>query len=113
MLLAEASGVDPAKVRQALLGGFAQSRILEVHGQRMIERRYDPGFKSRLHQKDMRIVLESANTLGLPLNTAAMVAQWLNALVGGGDGELDSSAIIEVMRASLGERPRQRSTEGE
>jgi 2-hydroxy-3-oxopropionate reductase len=113
ILLAEASGVDPAKVREALLGGFAQSRILEVHGQRMIERRYAPGFKSRLHQKDMRIVLESAHSLGLPLSTAAMVAQWLNGAVGSGAGELDSSAIIEVMRASLGERSASVSDDGD
>jgi 2-hydroxy-3-oxopropionate reductase len=113
ILFAEANGVDPAKVREALLGGFAQSRILEVHGQRMIERHYAPGFKSRLHQKDMRIVLESAYHLGLPLPAAAMVAQWLNGAVGSGAGELDSSAIIEVMRAALGERSLALSDEGD
>lgn len=98
ILLARESGVDPAKVREALLGGFAKSRILEVHGLRMIEGDYRPGFKARLHQKDMRIVLEAAHELGLPLSTAALVAQWLNALVGRGGGEDDSAAIFEVMR---------------
>ncbi len=98
ILLARESGVDPAKVREALLGGFAKSRILEVHGLRMIEGDYRPGFKARLHQKDMRIVLEAAHELGLPLSTAALVAQWLNALVGRGGGEDDSAAIFEVIR---------------
>ena len=63
-LLARASGVDPAKVREALLGGFAGSRVLEVHGQRLLDGNYAPGFKARLHQKDMRIVLEAAADLG-------------------------------------------------
>jgi 2-hydroxy-3-oxopropionate reductase len=98
VLLAQSSGVDPAKVREALLGGFASSRILEVHGLRMIDGDYTPGFKASLHQKDMRIVLESAHELGLSLTTAAMVAQWLNALVGRGLGDADSAAIFEMIR---------------
>lgn len=98
ILLAQASGVDPAKVREALLGGFAASRVLEVHGQRMIESDYRPGFKAKLHQKDMRIVMESANALGLPLSTSAIVSECLNALVGGGGGEEDSSAMFKVIR---------------
>lgn len=93
MLLAKASGVDPAKVREALLGGFANSRVLEVHGRRMLEDDYAPGFKAALHQKDMRIVLEAAHELGLALPGAAQVTQWLNLLVGQGLGELDSAAI--------------------
>lgn len=97
LLLARASGVDPAKVREALLGGFAYSRILEVHGRRMIERDFAPGFKARLHQKDMRIVMESACELGIALPGAAQVAQHLNALVGKGLGELDSAAIVRVL----------------
>ncbi|WP_296804879.1 2-hydroxy-3-oxopropionate reductase [Thiocapsa sp.] len=103
VLLAQASGVDPLKVREALLGGFAGSRILEVHGLRMIKGDYTPGFKSRLHQKDMRIVLESAQELGISLTTAAMVAEWLNLLVAGGLGEEDSAAIFEVIRGAVGE----------
>jgi 3-hydroxyisobutyrate dehydrogenase-like beta-hydroxyacid dehydrogenase len=98
VLLAQASGVDPAKVREALLGGFAGSRILEVHGLRMIEGNYTPGFKSRLHRKDMRIVLESAQELGISLTTAAMVAEWLDLLVRERMGEEDSAAIFEVIR---------------
>jgi 2-hydroxy-3-oxopropionate reductase len=98
LLLAEASGVDGAKVREALLGGFANSRILEVHGQRMLDGDFAPGFKARLHQKDLRIVLEAANELGLALPGAAQVQQGLNALVGQGDGELDSAALYQVLK---------------
>lgn len=93
LLLAKASGVDPARVRQALLGGFANSRVLEVHGQRMLDGDYEPGFKAVLHKKDMRIVLETANELGIALPGAAVATQWLNALVGTGNGELDSAAL--------------------
>ena len=103
VLLAQASGVDPRKVREALLGGFAGSRILEVHGLRMIEGDYRPGFKSRLHRKDMRVVLESAQELGISLTTAAMVAEWLDLLVERGLGEEDSAAIFEVIRGTVGE----------
>jgi 2-hydroxy-3-oxopropionate reductase len=102
MLLARASGVDPAKVRAALLGGFANSKVLEVHGQRMIDHDFEPGFKARLHQKDMRIVLEAANELGLPLPGAAVIAQYLNALMGQGLGELDSSAIYRIQEVACG-----------
>ena len=98
LLLAEAAGVDGAKVREALLGGFAASRILEVHGRRMLEASYAPGFKAALHQKDMRIVLETAHELGLGLPGSAQVAQLLNALVGRGDGELDSAALHLAQR---------------
>lgn len=104
MLLAKASGVDPGKVREALLGGFANSRVLEVHGRRMLEDDYAPGFKAALHQKDMRIVLETAHELGLALPGAAQVSQWLNALVGQGLGDLDSAAIHRMqMRLNQGD----------
>ncbi len=96
LLLAKASGVDPGKVRSALLGGFANSRVLEVHGRRMLEDDYAPGFKAALHQKDMRIVLEAAHELGIALPGAAQAAQWLNALVGQRLGELDSAAIHRI-----------------
>lgn len=99
-LLACAAGVDPVTVRAALLGGSAQSKVLEMHGQRMIERNFAPGFKARLHQKDLRLVLETARELGLP--GTALAAQYLNALVGRGHGELDSSAIYEVQEATSG-----------
>jgi 2-hydroxy-3-oxopropionate reductase len=98
LLLAEASGVEGAKVRDALLGGFASSRILEVHGKRMLDGDYTPGFKARLHQKDLRIVLEAAYELGLALPGAAQVQQGLNALVASGGGELDSAALHRVLK---------------
>jgi 2-hydroxy-3-oxopropionate reductase len=97
MQFARANGVDAAKVRAALLGGFAGSKILEVHGQRMLDGNYQPGFKARLHQKDLRIVLETATALNLPMPGTALVAQQMNALVGAGDGELDSSALLKTL----------------
>lgn len=95
-ILAKASGVDPAKVRQALLGGFAGSRALESHGQRMLDHNFNPGFKARLHQKDMRIAMEAAHELGIALPGASQVAQYLNAVVGQGKGEKDSISIFEL-----------------
>ncbi|MCM8611343.1 NAD(P)-binding domain-containing protein [Accumulibacter sp.] len=98
------SGVDPARVREALLGGFAYSRILENHGQRMLDRNFKPGFKSWMHQKDMNIVMQSAHELGLCLPVAAATAQMFNAMVGSGLGEEDSIAILKLLeRLSGGE----------
>lgn len=96
-VMARAAGVDPARVREALLGGFANSRVLEIHGLRMLEDNYRPGFKARLHQKDMHIVLETARELGIALPGAALTTQYINALVGGGMGELDSSALYRII----------------
>jgi 2-hydroxy-3-oxopropionate reductase len=98
-VLARASGVDPAKVREALLGGFAGSRVLDVHGQRLLDANYAPGFKARLHQKDMRIVLEAATDLGIALPGAAQFAQLLNVLIGRGLWDLDSSAVHLLQQA--------------
>ena len=98
-VLAKAAGVDPAKVREALLGGFANSRVLEVHGQRLLDGNYTPGFKARLHQKDMGIVLDAARELGVALPGAAQFAQLLNALIGRGFGEFDSSAVFRLQEA--------------
>lgn len=95
------SGVDPAKVREALLGGFAYSKILENHGQRMLDRNFKPGFKAWMHQKDLRIVLEEAHRLGLMLPTSAATAQIFNAIVGSGMGENDSiSALLLLEKLS-------------
>lgn len=94
---ARKNGVDAAKVREALMGGFAGSKILEVHGKRMLDHDFKPGFKVKLHQKDLRIVMQDADQLGLALPGAALVAQHLNALMGSGDGELDSSAIVKAV----------------
>ena len=98
-------GADAAKVRQALLGGSAYSRILEFHGQRMLDRAFAPGFKARLHQKDLGIVLAEAQRLGLALPATALAGQLMNALVGKGGGELDSSALIEIVEQLNGARP--------
>lgn len=96
------SGVDAGKVREALLGGFAYSRILENHGQRMLERNFKPGFKAWMHQKDMRIVMEEAHRLGLALPSAAATAQMFNALVGSGMGEDDSVAMLKLLERMSG-----------
>ena len=96
---AEASGVDPAKVRAALLGGFAYSRILEVHGQRMLDDNFAPGFKAKLHHKDMNIALNEGQSLGLELRGAQSAASYIAALVEAAEGELDSSAVIKLMRS--------------
>ena len=98
LTLARSMGVDPAKVREALMGGFAGSKIMEIHGKRIIDNDFKPGFKVKLHQKDMRIVLDAAHEIGLNLPGAALFAQHLNALMGSGDGELDSSAIAKVLQ---------------
>ena len=94
---ARKSGVDAGKVREALMGGFAGSKIMEVHGKRMLDNDFKPGFKVKLHQKDMNIVMQSAHELGLALPAASVAAQHLNALMGSGDGELDSAAIVKVI----------------
>ncbi len=103
LLLARSSGADPTRVRSALLGGFAYSRILDVHGQRMLEDDYKPGFKSRLHQKDLRIALETASEFNIALPGAARAAACLSELLEAGGGELDSAAIARVIwgRANL------------
>ena len=89
--------VDVAKVREALLGGFAYSRILENHGQRMLDRNFKPGFKAWMHQKDLRIVMEEAHRLGLMLPASAATAQLFNAIVGSGMGEEDSIAALKLL----------------
>ncbi|CUA85267.1 3-hydroxyisobutyrate dehydrogenase or related beta-hydroxyacid dehydrogenase [Gulbenkiania indica] len=99
MKLAKACGVDPVPVRQALLGGFAQSRVLDIHGQRMIDDNYAPGFKAKLHLKDMGIVLDTAQSLGIRLPEAERVAGLIGQLVQEGGGELDSSAIARLIWA--------------
>lgn len=96
---AQREGVDPAKMRQALLGGFAYSRILEVHGQRMLDADFTPGFKARLHLKDLALVLEEAQAQGLALPVTEQARQCMQGLLADGAGELDSSALIRVVHA--------------
>jgi 2-hydroxy-3-oxopropionate reductase len=96
LALAESSGVDPSKVRAALLGGFAQSKILEVHGQRMIDRTFNPGFKAKLHRKDMNIAANAGDERGLDLGAAKLVRERFDALIARGDGERDHSALFTL-----------------
>lgn len=98
--LADACQVDKARVREALLGGFASSRVLDIHGQRMIDDNYAPGFKARLHRKDMGIVNDTARELGTTLPATAQVTALIDALVANGDGELDSAAIARLIAAA-------------
>jgi 2-hydroxy-3-oxopropionate reductase len=95
--VARKAGVDTAKVREALLGGFAASRVLEVHGERMIKRNYVPGFRAKLYQKDLRLASEAAGAGGVAIPATAVVAQLLNALVASGGADLDYSAIATVV----------------
>jgi 2-hydroxy-3-oxopropionate reductase len=97
LVLAERAGVDAAKVREALLGGFAGSKILEVHGQRMLDRAFDPGFRARLHRKDARIVLDTAKEVGASVPAFEAVARQLDELVASGGGELDHSAMFTLL----------------
>lgn len=99
---ARKSGVDPAAVRQVLLGGLANSRILEHHGQRMVDRNFAPGFKSWMHLKDMRIVLSEGHALQVPLPSAAAAAQLYSAMSGSGLGEEDSVAMLKLFEAMSG-----------
>ncbi len=96
LVLGARAGVDPRRIREALLGGYAASRVLEVHGERMIEHAFAPGFFVKLHDKDLHIVLSMARALGIAAPISALVAQQFNALVAAGDGELDNSALVKV-----------------
>ncbi len=102
LTLVKKSGVDIARVRDALLGGFAQSRILDLHGQRILERNFKPGFKIKLHHKDLGIALQIARELGLSLNNTAQAAEFMNALIAQGKGELDHSSLILLVEALSG-----------
>ena len=97
------NGVDGAKVREALLGGFAYSKILENHGQRMLDRNFKPGFKSWMHEKDLNIVMQTAHELGLCLPGSAATAQMFNAMVGSGLGEEDSIAVLKLLEKLSGQ----------
>ena len=99
LLFASKAGADPAKVRQALMGGFAHSRILELHGERMIKRTFDPGFRIRLHQKDLNLALQSARNLGLSLPNTATAQELFNAVAAHGGIDLDHSAMVLALEA--------------
>lgn len=96
LTLAKKAGVDVAKVREALMGGFAQSRVLDVHGKRILEGNFQPGFKLNLHRKDMNIVLQTGRELGIPLFGSAQVTSMMDALLAQDKGELDNAAIATL-----------------
>lgn len=105
LTLAQRSDVDPEAVRSALLGGVAASKILEVHGQRMLDGNFEPGFKSRLHHKDLGIALEAGETAGVPLMTTALVEQLLTSLTAQGHGDADHSALALLVDQLAGGGP--------
>jgi 2-hydroxy-3-oxopropionate reductase len=96
LVLGAKAGVDPGLIRQALMGGYAGSRLLEVHGERMINHAFDPGFFVKLHDKDLHIVLDIARSISVAAPVTALAAQHFNALIADGDGELDNSAMLKV-----------------
>ena len=100
LLFAAKAGADPAKVRQALMGGFAASRILEVHGERMIQRTFNPGFRIELHQKDLNLALEGAKALGLSLPHTASAAQMMNSCVAQGGAGWDHSGLVRALEVA-------------
>jgi 2-hydroxy-3-oxopropionate reductase len=97
LVFASKAGADPAKVRQALMGGFASSRILEVHGERMIKRTFDPGFRIELHQKDLALALSGARMLGVSLPNTATAQALFNACSADGGGRSDHSALVKAL----------------
>jgi 2-hydroxy-3-oxopropionate reductase len=97
LVLAAKAGVDPAKVRQALLGGFAQSKVLDAHGQKMLDRNFKPGFRIRLHEKDMKIALATGSEYGVPLMVSSQVAQTMTAMKSMGNGDLDHSGLVRFV----------------
>ncbi len=96
LTLAKKSGVDPAKVREALLGGFAQSRVLDVHGDRMLKGRFQPGFTIDLHRKDMNIVLQTGREVSAPLLGSSQVTALMDCLIAQGKGAFDNAVLVEL-----------------
>ncbi len=97
LLFASKAGADPAKVRQALMGGFANSRILEVHGERMVKRTFNPGFRIELHQKDLNLALDGARKLGVALPSTALAQQLFSTVAAHGGGGLDHSGMVKAL----------------
>lgn len=102
LVFAAKAGADPVKVRQALLGGFASSRILEVHAERMLRRAFEPGFKVALHQKDLNLALEAAQSMGVSLPNTKTVQELFDACIKKWGGELDNSVLIQEMEEQAG-----------
>jgi 2-hydroxy-3-oxopropionate reductase len=104
LLLAERAGADVAKVRQALMGGLATSRILELHGERMVQRTFEAGFRIKLHRKDLTLAVDAAKALDLMLPSTATAQQLMNAAVAMGDGDKDHSALLLTLERLAGKR---------
>ncbi len=104
LLFASKAGADPVKVRAALLGGFAQSRILDLHGERMIRRNFTPGFRIRLHQKDLNLALQGARELGLSLPNTSIAQELFNAVAAQGGSDLDHSAMVLALETLAGHK---------
>jgi len=102
LTFARKAGADPAKVRQALMGGFASSRILEVHGERMIERKFTPGFRIRLHQKDLALALNAAKEMGMALPNTAIAQQMFSSVAAQGGADQDHSALVRAIELMAG-----------
>ncbi len=97
LLFASKAGANPAKVREALMGGFASSKILEIHGDRMVKRTFDPGFRIELHQKDLNLALQSAKALGVSLPNTATCQELFNACAAHGGSKWDHSAMVKAL----------------
>ncbi|MGO4439439.1 2-hydroxy-3-oxopropionate reductase [Rhizobium sp. RAF56] len=97
LVFASKAGADPARVREALMGGFASSRILEVHGERMIKRTFEPGFRISLHQKDLNLALQGAKSLGISLPNTATTQELFNSCAAHGDAGLDHSGLVRAL----------------
>jgi 2-hydroxy-3-oxopropionate reductase len=110
LLLAAKAGADPAKVRQALMGGFASSRILEVHGDRMVKRTFDPGFRIELHQKDLNLALSTARKIGLSLPNTATAQELFNTCAAHGGSKWDHSGMVKALELmadfEIGQKPK-------
>lgn len=102
LVFASKAGADPAKVRQALMGGFAASRILEVHGERMIKRTFNPGFRIGLHQKDLNLALAGARAIGVALPQTANAAQLMQVCAAHGLKDMDHSALVQALEIMAG-----------
>jgi 2-hydroxy-3-oxopropionate reductase len=104
LVLAVKAGVDPAKVREVLLGGFAQSKVLDAHGLKMLERNFKPGFRIRLHEKDLKIALASGSEYGVPLMVTGIVAQMMSAMKATGRGDLDHAGLVTLVEELAGKK---------
>ena len=102
LTFAKKAGADPAKVRQALMGGFANSKILEVHAERMINRTFQPGFRIKLHQKDLNLALSSAREMGMALPNTAIAQQMFSVVSAAGGADLDHSALVQAIELMAG-----------